>query len=75
MEKIIVHVQDREKAARLLDLLAALDFVASAALDHAEVVPEPQQERLDFFELAGLWQNRDITAQSIRKQAWPRQHV
>jgi hypothetical protein len=75
MEKIIVYVHDREKAARLLDLLASLDFVASAALDHAEAQPKPQQERLDFFELAGLWQNRNITAQSIRKQAWPRQHV
>jgi hypothetical protein len=28
----------------------------------------------EFFSYAGLWEGRDISAFSIRKQAWPRQY-
>lgn len=72
MEKIVVHVQDKAKARMLLELLAALDFVASVAAGDAEAESAPQPEQLDFFSLAGIWQDRDITAESLRKQAWPR---
>lgn len=27
-------------------------------------------EKEDFFSLAGLWENREISIESIRKQAW-----
>jgi hypothetical protein len=27
-------------------------------------------ESLDFFSLAGIWQDRDVTIKSIRKKAW-----
>ncbi|WP_417911561.1 hypothetical protein [Candidatus Electronema sp. TJ] len=73
MEKIIVHVRDQEKAKQLLDLLAALDFVESAVSAAAAAEPDPLRKPPDFFEVAGIWKNREITAQSIRKQAWPRQ--
>lgn len=71
MEKIVVHVQDREKARMLLELLAALDFVESVAAGHAEAESAPPPEPLDFFAAAGIWQGRDITAESLRKLAWP----
>lgn len=66
MEKIVVHVQDKAKARMLLELLAALDFVASVAEGDAEAESAPQPEPLDFFALAGIWQDRDITAESLR---------
>lgn len=73
MEQIIVQVRDKEKAKMLLELLAALDFVDSVKTAHTDVNAESQEEPLNFFDLAGLWQGRDITQESIRKKAWPRQ--
>ncbi|MCI5146317.1 MAG: hypothetical protein D3923_12510 [Candidatus Electrothrix sp. AR3] len=66
MEKIIIHVENKEKAKMLLDLLAALDFVDSVQTEQVEKVG--QDAPADFFALAGIWQDRDITQESIRKE-------
>jgi hypothetical protein len=78
MEQIIVQVKDKHKAQILLELLTDLDFVTAVKTNTAE--DEDMQtmtpvQALDFFELAGLWENRDINLQSIRQQAWPRRSV
>jgi len=31
------------------------------------------ERKEDFFALAGLWENRNITDKSIRQEAWPEQ--
>ena len=43
------------------------------ALD--DIVRAQGVEKLDadFISLAGLWEARDVTLESIRKKAWPRQ--
>lgn len=71
MEQLIVQVKDKAKVNLLLELLAALDFVQSVRTcqDNAE------EEGGDFFALAGLWQDREISLDSIRQQAWPRQQL
>ncbi len=74
MEQIIVQVRDKEKARMLLELLAALDFVESVKTSRAEAATESQEYPSDFFALAGLWQERDTSLESIRQQAWPRRH-
>ncbi len=28
----------------------------------------------DFFELAGIWENKNITTESLRQEAWSREH-
>ncbi len=56
----------------LLELLAALDFVESVKASHTEAAAESQDEPPDFFALAGLWQDRETTLDSIREKAWPR---
>ena len=76
MEHIVIHVKDKEKAKLLLELLASLDFVDS--VNTAETIEaeskKASSEQADFFSLAGLWAERDITLEAIRKKAWPRQH-
>jgi hypothetical protein len=72
MEQLIVQVKDKEKAKMLLDLLAALDFVHSVQTCQAAAAAESQDEPPDFFALAGLWQDRETSLESIRQQAWPR---
>ncbi len=74
MEQIVVQVKDRYKAKMLFELLSALDFVNVVRTDEQEDEDGqtmPQEESTDFFSFAGLWADRNISLQSIRKKAWP----
>lgn len=68
MEQLIVQVADKEKAEMLLKILSALDFVNSVeVMEDKATISDNEQ---DFFSLAGLWENRHVTTESIRQQAW-----
>lgn len=74
MEQILITVKDKAKAKVLLELLAALDFVVSVNTTSTEetmgdTTQTTLEESSDFFSLAGLWQDRDITLETIRQQA------
>ncbi len=68
MEQLIVQVADKEKAEMLFKILSALDFVNSVEVMKDKVATSDDEQ--DFFSLAGLWENRNITTESIRQQAW-----
>lgn len=77
MEQIVVQIRDKEKAKVLFELLAALDFVDSvqtSETEAAEMDSTAQEDQIDFFSLAGIWQDREVTLDSIRQKAWPRQY-
>jgi hypothetical protein len=69
--ELIVKVDNNYKAEMLSKILTDLDFVSSV-----EIVSKVSAENLttnneqDFFALAGLWENRDYTADSLRQAAW-----
>ncbi|MFZ5881480.1 MAG: hypothetical protein ACOY0R_19100 [Chloroflexota bacterium] len=72
MERIVIRVKDRKKAQSLLDFLRSLDFVESVT--EKETLPDEIQTEGgegDFFALAGLWADRDVSIKSIREKAWP----
>ena len=69
MAQLIIRVQDKEKAKVLSEVLSALDFVSSVEIIKEKAAISEKKE--DFFSLAGLWENRNITAKSIRQEAWP----
>jgi hypothetical protein len=73
MEQIIIHIRDKEKAKRLIDLLSILDFVdfVEANEDDTENNSVTDRKEEDFFAVAGLWEGREINLEIIRKQAWP----
>ncbi len=78
MEQIVVHMKDRSKIGLLVGLLTSLDFVdavdTTAITTQEETTEETSRnDSADFFSLAGLWSGRDITLETIRRQAWPRQ--
>ncbi|WP_353932796.1 hypothetical protein WJM97_09480 [Okeanomitos corallinicola TIOX110] len=68
MQQLIIQVADKEKAEMLLKIISALDFVNSVEVveDNTNIADNQQ----DFFALAGMWENRNITTESIRQQAW-----
>ena len=68
MEQLIIKVADKEKAQMLLAIISALDFVNSVEVIKDKTTISDDEE--DFFSLAGLWETRNITTESIRKEAW-----
>jgi hypothetical protein len=71
MDQIIIQVKDHKKAKALVDFLRTLDFVNSVNPDlHAGEMKQKNRDS-DFFALAGIWAKRDITIESIRRDAWP----
>ena len=70
MEQITIHINNKEKADLLLQLLHSLDFIDVVKVEGHTVTEEAEA---DFFALAGIWQGRDITQESLRQKAWPRQ--
>lgn len=71
MEVIRIRVCDSRKANILRKFLQTLDYVESV---FSEDMDKKQQiskaDETAFFALAGLWVGRDVTQESLRKQAW-----
>ncbi|WP_308417861.1 MULTISPECIES: hypothetical protein [Microcystis] len=64
----MVHIRDQEKPETLSKILTALDFVDSVEIiENQTTLSDNEQE---FFALARLWEDRDITPKSIRQTAW-----
>lgn len=68
MEQLIVRVADKEKAEMLSKILAALDFVNSVEIMEDKTIISDDEQ--DFFSLAGLWEDRKVTTETIRQEAW-----
>ena len=73
MTQFIVETHDEKKTKLLLQLLRQLDFV-----DSVKKVRQVESEHIDeandnndFFALAGIWSDREISIDTIRQQAWP----
>lgn len=73
MEQIIIQTNDERKAQALMNFLKALDFIENVTASELSTIKpksKPANEQ-DFFSMAGLWADRDVTLDSIRKKAWP----
>ena len=77
MEQITILVRDHHKAKSLLELLRALDFVSILEIEDVEAsstdVEDGVSREAEFFAAAGIWKDREITTESLRALAWPRQ--
>ncbi len=72
MEQIIIRVRDHKKADTLLKFLKTLDYVENIVRADLPQADETEQTaESDFFGLAGIWAGREISQESLRKQAWP----
>ncbi len=72
MTQIVVNIRDEKRLSFVLELLQAFDFVESVAIEKKVQQSEAKSEN-DFFAAAGIWEGRDVSLESIRKEAWPRQ--
>jgi hypothetical protein len=56
-----------EQRNQVIQFVEFLDFTSSQATTTPEPDPDPDAA---FFELAGMWESKDITAESLRAAAW-----
>jgi hypothetical protein len=70
MKRIEIRVRNDEKAKLLFDFLRSLDFVELTETNEQESDDQVSDEA--FFALAGIWEGRDVTLDTIRHKAWPR---
>jgi hypothetical protein len=72
MERITIQIKDKKKARTLIDFLSTLDFVEKvSSSDMPDLEDNQKTQEDDFFALAGLWSERDVSLKSIRDKAWP----
>jgi len=68
MQKITLTIKDDKKVNFLMELLKQFDFI------EIKKSGQKQDEDYNFFASAGLWKNREIDAELLRRQAWQRKH-
>ncbi|WP_205879017.1 DUF2281 domain-containing protein [Leptolyngbya sp. BC1307] len=57
-----------EQRNKVIEFIEFLEFQSNQR--QKENLAQEDQSTQEFFELAGIWKDRDITTDSIRSQAW-----
>jgi hypothetical protein len=71
LEMAIQKVQQfrPEQRNQVIQFIECLDYFISQEATTDPEPPSPDAEAA-FFELAGIWENKEITAASLRAEAW-----
>jgi hypothetical protein len=75
----IIEIKDN-KAFKILKSLESIDFISikskPANMNSLNFLlslkPKNKAKDESFFDLKGIWKNRDVTLKQIREKAWPR---
>ena len=65
--KIVIDISNEGKAKHLIDILKDIPYVKNI-----KVESEKKKGKPDFNSVFGIWKDRDITLENIRKKAWKR---
>lgn len=68
MAQLIIKIEDNQKAKVLSDFLGSLPYISSIEITDDELEKGKKEDAL--FSLAGIWEGRDVSQQSIRNSAW-----
>ncbi len=63
--KIVIDISDEKKAKYLVKLLEDIPYVRNIKVEH-----EKKKKKPNFELVFGIWKERDITLEDIRKKAW-----
>jgi hypothetical protein len=58
-----------EQRNKVIEFIEFLEFQSSQTENIDQQTNKPDTEQA-FFELAGLWENKEITTESLRAEAW-----
>lgn len=65
MDQLILNIKDSSKLSFLMQLVKQLDFVEVEKIEKKKA-----SAKYNFFNSAGIWENRQICAKKLRNQAW-----
>ena len=63
---ITLDIKNESKKESFLNFLSTLDYIEIKSQEEKK----PNSKKDKFNEFAGLWENKDINIQTIRKKAW-----
>lgn len=66
MSVVVLNIKNEEKGKFLLDFLKQIEFIEV----EEPPVTKTTKEKESFRELFGIWKDRDIDLETIRKKAW-----
>ena len=69
METLTIKVKNKERLLFLYEMLSYYDFLELPDLDELPELQSIIKEEHNFFQSAGMWKNRNITQESLRKKA------
>ncbi|MBN3948475.1 MAG: DUF2281 domain-containing protein [Nostoc sp. NMS7] len=71
LETVIQKIQQLppEQQKKVIEFVEFLEFQADRQQQDKQPETPPQQDQ-DFFALAGIWEGKNITLDTIRKDAW-----
>ncbi|WP_414546191.1 DUF2281 domain-containing protein [Nostoc sp. CCY0012] len=71
LETVIQKIQQLppEQQKKVIEFVEFLEFQADRQQQDQQPETPPQQDQ-DFFALAGIWEGKNITLDTIRKDAW-----
>lgn len=71
METVILKIKNKTKLRHFMKLINDLDYV-----EILQSESNPHQKGSvsedDFFALAGMWEDRDMSSEDLRAKAWPK---
>ncbi len=79
MTTIKIKSQFSKKIKTMIDVINGMDKVkfkvesVGTKLKDPSIVPA--DPNINFFEIAGLWKDTDITIEKIREKAWPKRQM
>jgi len=71
MEIVTLKIKNKSKFRHFLDFIKDLDYVEVLKKETPSKKNNAASDD-DFFALAGMWKNRDINADELRSNAWPK---
>ena len=70
MNTITLKFKKAEKLKYFLELIKDLDYIEITSQETVKD-NEEKEEQGDFMDIVGIWKDRDISLDGIRKKAWP----
>ena len=67
MSVVVLNIKNEEKGKFLLEFLKQVEFIDIKELSHKKT---EKKEKNSFRELFGIWKDRNISLETIRKKAW-----
>jgi hypothetical protein len=74
MTRLHIKIKDADKAIIVLNLLKELPFVEIEGSENEKIENSSGKGKESIADLFGLWKDREVSLEDIRKKAWVRNH-